>query len=87
MGGTCIMHGTDEKLVQYFGSKTGRDYSEDLGIDGRIISECVLRKWGGKVWTEFICFGKGPVAGSCEHGNEPSSSIKGGEFLDHPSDY
>jgi hypothetical protein len=21
------------------------------------------------------------VAGSCEHGNEPSSSIKGGEFL------
>jgi hypothetical protein len=24
----------------------------------------------------------GPVAGSCEHGNEPSSSLKGGEFLD-----
>jgi len=22
------------------------------------------------------------VAGSCEHGNEPSGSIKGGEFLD-----
>jgi hypothetical protein len=26
--------------------------------------------------------GKGPVAGSYEHGNEPSDSIKGGEFLD-----
>jgi hypothetical protein len=26
--------------------------------------------------------GKGQVMGSCEHGNEPSSSIKGGEFLD-----
>jgi hypothetical protein len=25
---------------------------------------------------------KGPVAGYCEHGNEPSVSIKGGEFLD-----
>jgi hypothetical protein len=26
--------------------------------------------------------GHGPVAGSCEHGNEPSGSIiKGGEFL------
>jgi len=23
-----------------------------------------------------------PVAGSCEHGNEHSDSIKGGEFLD-----
>jgi hypothetical protein len=26
--------------------------------------------------------GQGPVAGSCEHGNESWSSIKGGEFLD-----
>jgi hypothetical protein len=25
--------------------------------------------------------GKRPVAGSCEHGNEPSGSIKGKEFL------
>jgi len=29
-----------------------------------------------------ICLGYGPVAGSCEHGNEPSGSTKGGEFLD-----
>jgi hypothetical protein len=27
------------------------------------------------------------VVGSCEHGNEPSGSIKGGEFLDKMSDY
>jgi hypothetical protein len=26
--------------------------------------------------------GYGPVTGSCEHGNEPSGPIKGGEFLD-----
>jgi hypothetical protein len=26
--------------------------------------------------------GQGPVRGCCEHGNEPSGSIKGGEFLD-----
>jgi len=26
------------------------------------------------------------VAGSFEHGNEPSGSIKDGEFLDHLSD-
>jgi len=26
--------------------------------------------------------GQGPAAGSCQHGNEPSGSIKGKEFLD-----
>jgi hypothetical protein len=26
--------------------------------------------------------GQGPVADCCEHGDEPSGSIKGGEFLD-----
>jgi len=27
------------------------------------------------------------MTGSCEHDNEPSSSIKGGELLDYLSDY
>jgi hypothetical protein len=27
------------------------------------------------------------VAGSCENGNEPSGSIKGGKFLKYLSDY
>jgi len=26
--------------------------------------------------------GQGPVVGCCEHGNETSGSVKGGEFLD-----
>jgi hypothetical protein len=30
--------------------------------------------------------GQGPVLGYCEHGNEPSGSIKGGEF-DQLRDY
>jgi hypothetical protein len=29
---------------------------------------------------------RGQWAGSCQHGNEPSGSIKGGEFLDYLSD-
>jgi hypothetical protein len=29
----------------------------------------------------------GPVVGCCEHGNEPSGSIKCGEFLDQSSEY
>jgi hypothetical protein len=27
------------------------------------------------------------MVGSCEHSNESSGSIKGGQFLDHLSDY
>jgi hypothetical protein len=59
----------------------GRDNSEDLGIDGKIL-DCILGNYGGKVWTGRIWLWIGTVAGSCEHGNEPSSSIKGGKFLD-----
>jgi hypothetical protein len=33
------------------------------------------------VWT-----GQKPVAGPCEHGNEPSGLIKGGDYLDWMSD-
>jgi hypothetical protein len=32
----------------------GRDHSEELRINGRIILEWILGKLGGKVWTEFI---------------------------------
>jgi hypothetical protein len=32
----------------------GRDHSEYLGIDGKIILEWILGKYGGKVWTRYI---------------------------------
>jgi hypothetical protein len=32
----------------------GTDHSEDLGINGRIISECILGKYVRKVQTAFI---------------------------------
>jgi len=34
------------------------------------------------MWTGFIWLCVGTVAGSCEHGNNPSGSIKDGDFLD-----
>jgi hypothetical protein len=40
--------------------------------DGKVILKWILGKQDGKVST----------AGLCEHSNEPSGSIKGGEFLD-----
>jgi hypothetical protein len=35
----------------------------------------------GKCGVDSSGTGQGPIAGCCEHGNEPSDSIKGGEFL------
>ena len=48
-----------------------RDHLEDPGLNGRIILR--LDRYG---------LGWGLVAGTCECGNEPSGSIKSGEFLD-----
>jgi hypothetical protein len=28
-----------------------RDYSEDQGVDGRIILRCIFRKWDVGAWT------------------------------------
>jgi hypothetical protein len=60
----------------------GRDHSEDLGIDGKIILEWILGKHGGKCGMDASGSGYGRMAGFCIHGDEPSSYIKGGEFLD-----
>jgi hypothetical protein len=34
------------------GKPEGRDHTEDLGVDGRIILEWILKKRGEKVWTD-----------------------------------
>jgi hypothetical protein len=49
-------------------------------VDENIL-EWILEKEGGKNGVDASGSGKGPVAVSCEHGNEPSSSIKRGFFL------
>jgi hypothetical protein len=38
---------------------TGRDNSEKLGVDGRIILEWMLGKEGGNLWTGCIYLGTG----------------------------
>jgi hypothetical protein len=46
-----IMHGTDEKCIRYFWLEKlkGTDHSEDLDVDGNIILEWILNKYGDKV--------------------------------------
>jgi hypothetical protein len=69
------LHEVDEKCVQNFSRKTWRHEITwgDTGIDGRI-----MLKWVGRCGLAS----NGSVAGSCEYSNEPSGSIKGGEFLE-----
>jgi hypothetical protein len=59
-----------------------RDDAEKLGVNGRIILEWIYGNKDGKCELDSSASGYGPVDGSCEHGNRPSSSIKGGAFLD-----
>jgi hypothetical protein len=37
-----------------FENLKGRGHSEDVGVDGRIILEWILGKYGGRVWTGCI---------------------------------
>jgi len=60
-----------------------RDHWGDPGVDGRIIFRWIFRKRDVGVWTGSSWFRIGTVGGgTCECGNEPSTSIKFGEFLD-----
>jgi hypothetical protein len=38
----------------YLESLKGRDISEDLRIDGRVIIKWILGNWGSKVWIGFV---------------------------------
>jgi hypothetical protein len=51
-------------------------------IDGRIILRWIFRRWNVGVWTGLSWLWIETGGGHCECGNEPSGSIKCGEFLD-----
>jgi hypothetical protein len=72
----------DEQCVQTFSleNRKGTDHLEDLGVDGRILNR-ILKKQCGKVRVGFIWLRIGTDGGSCEHGNEASSTTKGKEFI------
>jgi hypothetical protein len=61
------------------GGPKGRDHWEDLGVSGRITlrSSEDRDRWGE---LDSAGSGHGPVAGFCEHDNEPSGSIKKGGY-------
>jgi hypothetical protein len=36
------------------GSLNIRNHLEDLGVDGRILLKCILKKWDEKTWTGLL---------------------------------
>jgi hypothetical protein len=65
-----------------WGNLRERDHWGDPGLDGRIILRYIFRKSDVGVRADCAGSGEGQVVGTCECGNEPSGSIKCGEFLD-----
>jgi len=61
-----------------------RDHLGDPGVDVRIILRWIFRKWdvGSVEWIELAQDGDRWWVVNCECGDEPSVSIKCGEFLD-----
>jgi hypothetical protein len=64
------------------GKPGGIDYLGDPGVDGKIILRRIFRKWDVGAWIGSSWLMIGTFGGICDCGNEPSGSIKFGEFLD-----
>ena len=59
-----------------------RDNWGDLGIDGWIILGWISRRWDVGIWNGLGWPRIETEIDACECGNEPSGSVKCGEFLD-----
>jgi hypothetical protein len=85
MGGVCSADGDGEACIGFcWGNLRERGHWGDPDVDGRIVLGWIFTKWDEGVGYGLDWAGSGyrEVAGNCECGNEPSGSIKSGEFLD-----
>jgi hypothetical protein len=64
------------------GRPNGKNYLEDLGIDGRVLLKWIVQKWDEEAWTGLICRKERTGGGLCECGDGPPGSIKCGRSRD-----
>jgi hypothetical protein len=78
----CSTCGGDHKRIQGFGGENLKkiNHCENPGVDGTIILKWVLKDRMRSCRLNSSGSGQGQWAGCCEHCNEPSGSIKCGEF-------
>jgi hypothetical protein len=82
VGHVARMEGKRGDTGFWWGNLRERVKFEDPGVDGKIILRWIFRKWDVGFGLDRAGSGEGEVAVTCECGNEPSGSIKCGEFLD-----
>jgi hypothetical protein len=68
MGGVKCAQNLSENLK-------GKDYLENLIVDGSVILKLILGKEGVKVWNGLSWLRIGSCGGLYEHSNQPSASI------------
>jgi hypothetical protein len=51
-----------------------RDHSKDRGVDGRKVSEYILGRLPGVVWSGFNWLMIGSGGGCCKYGDKPACS-------------
>ena len=67
----------------WWGKTDVKIYLENLGVDGRIILEWILKKWNEEAWTGLLLAqDRDRWPGSCDCRNKPFGYIRYGEFLD-----
>jgi hypothetical protein len=87
MARACSTHGRGEMHTKCRSKNVnGKKHSEDLDVDVKIILELILDRMG-RYELAASGSGQGPVASCCEHGNEPSGSVKCVEFLEQLNDH
>jgi len=65
-----------------WGNRREGDHWGDLGVEGWIILGWISGRWDVVIWTGLGWPRIETGGGSCKCGNEPSGSVKYGEFLD-----
>jgi hypothetical protein len=66
-----------DAYIVWWGNLRKREYLEEVSVERKIILKWIFKN--GQDWSGSVL---GEMVGCCDAGNEPSGSIRCGEFLD-----